>query len=847
MPVTAESVVVEVVAKLDKAEGDIKKLDATFSTSADRMKATASTLSANLDRVATQSTASFSKVGEGAKKAANDVDREAGRIANAQRNIGRQVSDIGTQLSGGQSPFLIFAQQAPQVADALADVGGKAGAVATFFAGPWGAAILAAGSILGTTLVPKLLEAANATDTLSGEQADLATFVDLATGALNRQRVAVERLAAAQSRQKDIEQGTRTYSDARNRTLIAIADAGGRPQPTFAAGVRLPEVAPSDPIKTRLREIAEEAVRTQRPINDVVLAVRKLVGDRPEYRDLVKSITAQGAAAVDAARSTERLKAEQRVLTGTATAADRALLGIGQTTTGLVEKQVALATATNDLERARARLALVEEQGRGIQAGDAAGLAKYRAELTTATQAVKSAEAAEKAAAQSKRDGAKASREAARDAKAAAREREQAARNAARAERELIGLRSELLGAQSNLTSDRALQDDFARQRINLDRAGRLDDAEERRRRGELTEAEFKERRELIGKLADAQLAYIDRTAAIRDAADQLELARGRSDAQREILDAENALSATADQRRKIELQLLDLAIEERRQAAQRVIDLAKRGLASDQERQLAQITLDSLPRIRELGQRRINQDNASPGERYRTELRNSLGDINSRIEAIEVRGLQTLEDSLVESTKAALGLKGALGDIVGELIRIGIQRSIIGPLADGLFGPAGGGGGGGLFGSLIGGVSRLFGGGRGGGGGGLGNAVGSILGAVGLPRLPGFATGGSMVLGGVPGIDRNTLSLNGAPIARVSRGETLAVSPNLGALRPAGAGTVVHQHFHLDARGAVTTKEFVQGLQGYADQRAAQAGEAAYKQALRDAPDAVSRRRRYG
>lgn len=49
--------------------------------------------------------------------------------------------------------------------------------------------------------------------------------------------------------------------------------------------------------------------------------------------------------------------------------------------------------------------------------------------------------------------------------------------------------------------------------------------------------------------------------------------------------------------------------------------------------------------------------------------------------------------------------------------------------------------------------------------------------------RMPGFASGGSMTLGGMSGIDRNVLSLNGMPIARVSRGEGMHITP-------AGVGT---------------------------------------------------------
>jgi hypothetical protein len=56
------------------------------------------------------------------------------------------------------------------------------------------------------------------------------------------------------------------------------------------------------------------------------------------------------------------------------------------------------------------------------------------------------------------------------------------------------------------------------------------------------------------------------------------------------------------------------------------------------------------------------------------------------------------------------------------------------------------------------------------------------------LQNTPGFATGGAMKLGGLSGIDRNVLSLNGSPIARVSAGETMQINPandaRMGALK---------------------------------------------------------------
>jgi hypothetical protein len=84
-------------------------------------------------------------------------------MAQSSRNLGFQLSDIGASLASGSSPFVVLAQQAPQVANALEGVGGTAGRLAAFFSGPFGAALLAAGSVIGV-VVSKSLEASDAHD-----------------------------------------------------------------------------------------------------------------------------------------------------------------------------------------------------------------------------------------------------------------------------------------------------------------------------------------------------------------------------------------------------------------------------------------------------------------------------------------------------------------------------------------------------------------------------------------------------------------------------------------------------------------------------------------------------------
>lgn len=64
---------------------------------------------------------------------------------------------------------------------------------------------------------------------------------------------------------------------------------------------------------------------------------------------------------------------------------------------------------------------------------------------------------------------------------------------------------------------------------------------------------------------------------------------------------------------------------------------------------------------------------------------------------------------------------------------------------------------------------------------------------------LPGFASGGAGVFGGQSGVDRNILSLNGSPIARVSRGEPFVIG-NQPANDPTRVEIVLRDEM-LDAR----------------------------------------------
>ena len=99
-----------------------------------------------------------------------------------------------------------------------------------------------------------------------------------------------------------------------------------------------------------------------------------------------------------------------------------------------------------------------------------------------------------------------------------------------------------------------------------------------------------------------------------------------------------------------------------------------------------------------------------------------------------------------------------------------------------------------------------------------LGAQVGGLFGTKGVPasdfgRNPstgaiGMARGGSFAIGGAGGVDRNLLSVNGRPVARVSRGEFVSVS----------AANNNKRTMVFDLRGAVITEDLLAQMNALAD-----------------------------
>lgn len=84
-------------------------------------------------------------------------------LRQASVQAGQQLQDIGISIYSGQRASVVFAQQLPQLAFALSNVGGRVGAIATFLSGPWGLAVGLGVGVLGT-LISSLFETADAAD-----------------------------------------------------------------------------------------------------------------------------------------------------------------------------------------------------------------------------------------------------------------------------------------------------------------------------------------------------------------------------------------------------------------------------------------------------------------------------------------------------------------------------------------------------------------------------------------------------------------------------------------------------------------------------------------------------------
>jgi hypothetical protein len=262
-------------------------------------------------------------------------------------------------------------------------------------------------------------------------------------------------------------------------------------------------------------------------------------------------------------------------------------------------------------------------------------------------------------------------------------------------------------------------------------------------------------------------------------------LIQGDYDRRKDILQSQDSIATTASERRKVELELLAIAYEQKRQALQNTIDTSKDGAAIEQARR------DLLNLNQTFGNDRQGVLNSTRGplEEWAATVPKTAAQITEAIQGIEANGLDGLSSAIADVVTGTKSLGSAFGEvaksIISDLIQMSVKMLIFRALSSAF---------GGLF-----------------GGSGLGQSIFPVSGGVDpLAPIPGLASGGSIQILGRGGTDRNLLSLNGMPIARVSAGERIDVANDN--VNGGGGAVTVMQTFQFEGV-AVTKDEFVHGL----------------------------------
>ena len=275
--------------------------------------------------------------------------------------------------------------------------------------------------------------------------------------------------------------------------------------------------------------------------------------------------------------------------------------------------------------------------------------------------------------------------------------------------RELIDIDGDILAARAALA--RASEDILQYELDQLDnrQASRQKQLETERALGDLTQQEFVQRSALLDEETRLRKEAVRMRAAEDARRAALDIAQASMSDDQDILRAQSGLAETRQERRAIELRLLDIAYDQERADLDGILASTD---ATAAQKQIAQQRLRILDQLKGYDAERIEQGTESPLDRRRREARQTAANMGDAVEDIELEALDRLTDGLADASVEFLKLGGVAGDvlnsIINDFVRLAAQQAI--------FGSAGSGGGllgsiGGLLGIGGGGPATLLGG----------------------------------------------------------------------------------------------------------------------------------------
>ena len=356
----------------------------------------------------------------------------------------------------------------------------------------------------------------------------------------------------------------------------------------------------------------------------------------------------------------------------------------------------------------------------------------------------------------------------------AQRAAEREARRAERVEQEIFRARQRLLQIAEDDILTAQQRYDLAREQLKMDREARDAEIQSKSDRGEI-KADERRRLDAENAAADALEDRLLTDNAFREVQDE-RLANEKliGNLTADLLSLQSGAARTAKERQRIELEILEIAQQQRRDALRDQLD-RNPGLSSEQRADAMAVN----GQIERAERDAVIRNNLSPLGKWRDESLKTADEIAEAYENVAARGLDALNDGLVDAIMNSKSLgetfSAVARQILADLLAISVRKGITEPLADMLFGGSGSGSGGG--GGL---ASTIF------------SAIKSTL------RIPGFSSGVSNFGGG---------------LAYVHAGEILANLPSGTDVIPAHAVQAMGSKSgggYFDLRGAVLTQDLL-------------------------------------